>query len=78
MLDAPRVGFHLDRLADFPCDLVLSDYDVNARINEVPLSNFEKQVPRDHPDLSVAEAKTIASTLLRCAQYAAQVCPSAK
>ena len=39
--------------------------------NEEPLSDFARQVLSDHPGLSVAEAKVVALTLLRCADYAA-------
>ena len=42
------------------------------------ISDFEKQGLHDHPELSVAESKTVASTLLRCAEFAAQVVPTAK
>ena len=58
--------------------MISSDLNINARINAAPLSDFEKQVLHDHPELSVAEAKTVASTLLRCAEFAAQVVPTAK
>ena len=66
------------QVSGWPCDLILSDYNVSARLQEVPLSDIEKQVLRDHPELSVTEAKVIANTLLRCAEFAAQVVPSAK
>ena len=73
-----RQGTLPRQVSNWPCDFVLSDYDVNARIAEMPLSDFEKQVLSDHPELSVAEAKTIASTLLGCVEYAAQVVPTAR
>ena len=39
------------------------------------LLDFEKQVLRHHPELSAAEAKVMPETLLRRAEYAAQVVP---
>ena len=36
------------------------------------LSDFAAQVLKDHPGLSVAEAKVVADTLLRCADFVAQ------
>ena len=40
-----------------------------------PLSDFERQVVSDHPELSVGESRIVANMLLRCAEYAAQVVP---
>ena len=39
---------------------------------EAPISEFECQVLCDHPELSSQEAKIVASTLLRCSEYANQ------
>ena len=44
-------------------------------MQSAPLSDFERQVLSDHPELSVAGAKVIADMLFRCAEYAAQVVP---
>ena len=51
------------------------DNNVADRIAAAPLSDFERQVVSDHPELSVAESKVVANMLLRCAEYAAQVVP---
>ena len=37
------------------------------------MSDFAAQVIEDHPGLSVAEAKVVANTLLRCAVFAASL-----
>ena len=70
-----RLGKLPRHVKNWPCDLIQSDHDVNARIQDAPLSEFERQVLQDHPELSAVEAKVIANTLLRCAEYAAQVVP---
>ena len=54
----------------WPCDDI-TDMQTNKRIRKEPLSAFASQVLSDHPGLSVAEAKVVALTLLRCADYAA-------
>ena len=43
------------------------------RINAAPLSDFEQQVSQDHPELSVAESKVVASMLLKCAEFTARI-----
>ena len=51
------------------------DNNVADRIASAPLSDFERQVLKDHPELSAAESKVVANMLLRCAEYADQVVP---
>ena len=53
----------------WPCDDI-TDMQTNKRIRKEPLSAFASQVLSDHPGLSVAEAKVVAQTMLRCADYA--------
>ena len=54
----------------WPCDDI-TDMQTSKRIRKEPLSAFARQVLSDLPGLSVAEAKAVAQTLLRCADYAA-------
>ena len=70
-----RLGILPRHVKHWPCDQILTDQDVNTRIQSAPLPDFERQVLHDHPELSAAEAKVIASTLLRCVEYASQVVP---
>ncbi len=51
------------------------DNNVADRIAAAPMSDFERQVVSDHPELSVAESRVVANMLLTCAEYAAQVVP---
>ena len=46
-----------------------ADGDVESRVAATPLSDFDKQVILDHPELSVAECKIVASMLLKCAEF---------
>ena len=71
-----RLGKPPRRVKHWPCDQFIDhDHDVIARTQSAPLSDFERQVLSDRPELSAAEAKVIADMLLRCAEYAAQVVP---
>ena len=59
----------------WPCDDI-ADVQTNKRIRKEPLSDFATQVLRDHPGLSESEAKLVAQTLLRCADFASRVSES--
>ena len=59
----------------WPCDDI-SDVQTNKRIRKEPLSDFATQVLREHPGLSVSEAKVVAQTLLRCADFASRATES--
>ena len=39
-------------------------------VPEYPLSDFERQIVSDHPELSVAECKIVAKMLSACAEFA--------
>ena len=71
-----RLGKLPRSVKHWPIDQI-DDHDNNVadRIAAAPLSDFERQVLCDHPELSVAESKVVADMLLRCAEYAAQVVP---
>ena len=56
----------------WPCDDITDAPTVN-RVRAQPISDFAAQVIEDHPGLSVAEAKVVANTLLRCAVFAASL-----
>ena len=56
----------------WPCDDI-ADVQAAKRVRAQPLSDFETKVLEDHPGLTTAEAKVVASTLLRCADYAASL-----
>ena len=56
----------------WPCDDI-SDVQTNKRIKRAPLSDFASQVLSDHPGLSDSEAKVVALTLLRCAEFASSI-----
>ena len=45
---------------------------MQQNIVEAPISEFESQVLSDYPELSPQEANIVASTLLRCGDYANQ------
>ena len=71
--------FYIDNVqprgcTDWPCDLI-TDVQTSKRIRAEPLSDFEAQVLEDHPGLSKVEAKVVANTLLRCADFAAKAGP---
>ncbi len=51
----------------------IADVQTNKRIRREPLSDFATQVLRDHPGLSESEAKVVAITLLRCADFASSI-----
>ena len=60
-----RIGKLPRAVKHWPCDqFVDQDNDVVARIAPAPLSDFERQVLNDHPELSVAESKVIADMFL--------------
>jgi hypothetical protein len=64
------------RVTKWPIDQIDDpDRDIADRIAAAPLSDFERQVVSDHPELSVGECRLVANMLLRCAEYAAQVVP---
>jgi hypothetical protein len=64
------------RVTQWPIDQIDDpDHDIADRIAAAPLSDFERQVVSDHPELSVGESRIVANMLLRCAEYAAQVVP---
>ena len=54
----------------WPCDDI-TDAPTVKRVRAQPLSDFVPQV--DHPGLSIAEAKVVANTLLRCVVFAASL-----
>ena len=59
------------RVADWP----LSRVDDSAgtlenRVASYPLSDFEKQIVLDHPELTVPECKIVAKMLAACAEFA--------
>ena len=54
-----------------------TDMPTAKRRRAEPMSDFASQILRDHPGLSTSEAKVIADTLLRCADFAAQLQRSA-
>ncbi len=56
----------------WPCDDIV-DVQTAKRVRAKPLSDFETKVLEDHPGLTTVEAKVIAGTLLRCADYAASL-----
>ena len=56
----------------WPCDDI-TDAPTVKRVRAQPLSDFAAQVIEDHPGLSIAEAKVVANTLLRCAVFAASL-----
>ena len=56
----------------WPCDDI-ADVQTNKRIRKEPLSDFATQVLRDHPGLSESEAKVVAKTLFRCADFASSM-----
>jgi hypothetical protein len=56
----------------WPCDDIV-DVQTAKRVRAKPLSDFETKVLEDHPGLTTVEAKVVASTLLRCADYAASL-----
>ena len=63
-------------VACWPIDTA-TDLPTAKRRKAAPLSDFAAQVLKDHPGLTVSEAKVIADTLLRCADFAAQQPPLA-
>ena len=64
------------RVTQWPIDQIDDpDHDIADRIAAAPLSDFERQVVSDHPELSVGESRIVANMLLRCAEYAAQIVP---
>ena len=58
-------------VACWPIETV-SDLPTAKRRRAAPLSDFAAQVLKGHPGLSVAAAKVVADTLLRCADFVAQ------
>ena len=60
----------------WPID-TFTDMPTAKRIKAEPLSEFAAKVYEDHPGLTLAEAKVVADTLLRCADFMAQQSRSA-
>ena len=60
----------------WPIDTV-TDLPTAKRIKAEPLSEFAAKVYEDHPGLTLAEAKVVAETLLRCADFMARQSRSA-
>ena len=71
-----RLGKLPRSVKHWPIDQI-DDHDNNVadRIASAPLSDVERQVLKDHPQLSAAESKVVANMLFRCAEYVAQVVP---
>ena len=63
-------GLRPRQVGHWPCDEL--SRRTQQRIVEAPISEFESQVLSDQPELSIQEAKIVASTLLRCSEYANQ------
>ena len=59
----------------WPCDDI-SDVQTNKRFLKKALSDFATQVLRGDLGFSVSEAKVVAQTLLRCADFASRVSES--
>ena len=65
-----RKGQRPRQVGQWPCDEL--SLDTQKKIVEAPISDFESQVLCDHPEPSPQEANIVASTLLRCSDYANQ------
>ena len=63
---------HVSRsVSQWPLNSIQDDQgSLENRVASTPLSEFDQQIIRDHPDLSVAECKIVANMLLKCAEFA--------